>query len=162
MIICCMSRRRSVSLARDVVVSTAVVGGLYGLAFVEFQPVQIPGYLLIVGFDILEATLGSAGSNYDVLFYVYLVGLGVLGGALSHVLRTWTDDGVAGWRRGVAGALVVTGVLAFSFALMVLVGSSQLTPVLITGATGLVSFAIAGWLTGAVGGTETVAPAERR
>lgn len=157
-----MNRRRSVSLARDVVVATAVVVGLYGLAFVELQPVQIPGYLLIVGFDILEATFGSAGSNYDVLFYAYLVGLGVLGGALSHSLRTWTDEGVPGWRRGVAGALVVTGVLAFSFALLVLSGSSQLLPVLITGATGLISFAMAGWLVRAVGGTETVAPAERR
>jgi hypothetical protein len=156
-----MNRRHSASFARDVVVATVVVVGLYGLAFVEFRPVQIPGYLLIVGFDMLEATFGSAGSNYDVLFYAYLVGLGLVGGTLSHVLRTRTDDGVAGWRLGVAGALVVTGLLSFSFALMVLIGSSQLTPVLITGATGLVSFAIAGWLAGAFG-TGTVAPAGRR
>jgi glucan phosphoethanolaminetransferase (alkaline phosphatase superfamily) len=144
-----MNRRRSVSFARDAVVATVVVVGLYGLAFVEFQPIQVPGYLLIIGFDMFESVFGSAGSNYDVLFYVYLVGLGVLGGALSHVLRTWTDEDVPGWRLGVAGALVVTGLLALSFALLVLVGSSQLTPVLITGATGLCSIVIAGWLVGA-------------
>jgi hypothetical protein len=161
MIIYRMGRHRSVSFARDVVVATVVVVGLYGLAFVRFQPIQIPGYLLMMGFDMLETAFGSAGANYDVLFYVYLVGLGVVGGALSHFLRTWTGDGVPGWRRGVAGAFLVTGLLAFSFALTVLVGSSQLTPVLITGATGLVSFAVAGWLTGAVGGEGTVAPAER-
>lgn len=146
-----MNRRRSVSFTRDVVVATAVVVGLYGLAFVEFQPVQIPGYLLIVGFDTLEAAFGSAGSNFDVLFYAYLVGLGLVGGVLGHLLRTWTDD-VPGWRLGVAGALVVAGLLALSFALMVLVGSSQLTPVLIAGVTGLVSFAMAGWLAGVFNG----------
>jgi hypothetical protein len=157
-----MNRRRSVSFVRDVVVATSVVIGLYGLAFVEFQPVQLPGYFLIVGFDILEATVGSAGSNYEVLFYAYLIGLGVVGGGFGHLFRAWTDDGVSGWRRGVAGALVVTGVLASLFALLVLVGSSQLTPVLIAGATGLVSLAMAGWLTGAVSGKGIVAPAERR
>jgi hypothetical protein len=149
-----MNRHRSVSFARDVVVATAVVVGLYGLAFVEFQPVQIPGYLLIVGFDTLEATFGSAGSNYDVLFYVYLVGLGVVGGVIGQLLRTLTDDEVPGWRLGVAGALAVTGLLALSFALLVLVGSSQLTPVLIAGMTGLLSFVAAGWFAGALGRKE--------
>ncbi len=147
-----MNRHRTVSFARDVVVATVVVVGLYGLAFVEFQPVQIPGYLLMMGFDMLETAFGSAGSNFDVLFYAYLVGLGLVGGVLGHLLRTWTDDDVPGWRLGVAGALVVAGLLALSFALMVLVGSSQLTPVLIAGVTGLVSFAMAGWLAGVFNG----------
>ncbi len=155
-----MNRRRSVSFARDVVVATVVVVGLYGLAFVEFQPVQIPGYLLIVGFDTLEAASGSAGSNFDVLFYAYLVGLGVAGGVISQLLRSLTGDEVPGWRLGVAGALVVAGLLAFSFALLVLVGSSQLTPALIAGVTGLVSFAIAGWLAGALGRNGSSTPAK--
>ena len=156
-----MNRRRSVSFVRDVVVATAVVVGLYGLAFVEFQPVQIPGYFLIVGFDMLEATLGSAGSNYDVLFYAYLIGLGVVGGGLGHFLRAWTDDEVPNWRRGVAGALIVAGLLAFSFALLVLVGPSQLTPVLIASVTGLLSFVVAGWVTGMLDRNGIGIPADR-
>ncbi|GAA0470037.1 hypothetical protein MUK72_04605 [Halococcus dombrowskii] len=156
-----MNRRRSVSFVRDVVVATTVVVGLYGLAFVEFQPVQIPGYFLIVGFDMLEAAVESAGSNYDVLFYAYLIGLGVVGGGLGHFLRAWTDDEVPSWRRGVAGALVVAGLLAFSFALLVLVGSSQLTPVLIAGVTGLLSFVVAGWVAGMLDRNKIRIPADR-
>ena len=156
-----MNRRRFVSFVRDVVVATAVVVGLYGLAFVEFQPVQIPGYFLIVGFDMLEATLGSAGSNYDVLFYAYLIGLGVVGGGLGHFLRAWTDDEVPNWRRGVAGALIVAGLLAFSFALLVPVGPSQLTPVLIASVTGLLSFAVAGLVTGMLDRNGIGIPADR-
>lgn len=47
---------------RDTIVATVVMVCLYGLALnVQFQWLQIPGYLLIVGFDVLEVTFGSAG-----------------------------------------------------------------------------------------------------
>jgi len=146
------------SYVRDAVVATAVVVGLYGLAFgVQFQPFQIPGYLLIVGFDMVEGVFGSAGAYYDVLFYGYLIGLGLIGAGVVHMLRARTHKSVPGWRIGVAGALVVVGVLSLLFALLVLFGSSRLDPVLITGATGLILLAVAGWLAGVFGRQDAVA-----
>ncbi|WP_227377461.1 hypothetical protein [Haladaptatus halobius] len=82
--------RHGRSFVRDAIVATVVLVGLCGLAqSIQFQPIQIPGYLLIVGFDLLEVTFGSAGANYDVLFGAYLLGLGAVGTAGNHVLRRW-------------------------------------------------------------------------
>lgn len=135
---------------------------LYGLSTgVQYQPLQIPGYLLIVGFDMLEVTFGSAGTYFDVLFAAYLLGLGLVGAVLVHALRTRTHESVPSWRLGVAGALIVVGVLALLFALAVLYGSTQLTPVLITGTTGLILLALAGWLAGLFGSESSVTRSEQ-
>lgn len=138
---------------RDAIISTLVLVGLYGLAQgIQFQPVQIPGYLLIVGFDVLEGLLGSAGSAYPLLFAVYLLGLGVSGAVLATVLRTQlreTDRSV--WRVGMAGALGVVGTISILYGLVLLGTTSQLAPVLITGGVGVVLLALAGWLAGLLG-----------
>ena len=145
-----MSHTRARSFVRDAVIGTAVIAGLYGLAYVEFQPVQIPGYLIIMGFGMLEGVLGSVQSNFDLVFGLYLVGLGLTGAAVVTVFREVTGErGRPAWQSGVAGALAVVGVLSLVFALFVLSGSTQLTPVLITGAVGLVFLALAAWLVGA-------------
>ena len=146
-----MAHTRARSFVRDAVVGTAVIAGLYGLAFgVQFPPVQIPGYLIIMGFDMLEGVLGSVQSNFDLVFGLYLVGLGLTGAAVVTVFREVTGErGRPAWQSGVAGALAVVGVLSLVFALFVLSGSTQLTPVLITGAVGLVFLAVAAWLVGA-------------
>lgn len=142
---------RSRNFVRDTVIGTGVLVGLYGLAAgVPFQPLQIPGYLLIVGFDLLEVVFGSAGNNYDLLFAVYLLGLGLVGAIVAHVLSGLAED-TPRWRVGVAGAVSVVGALSLLFALSVLLGTSQITPVLVTAAAGLVMFAVAGWLVGLVG-----------
>jgi hypothetical protein len=55
--------------------------GLVGLAFaLRFQPTQVPGYLLLVGFDFLQNPLapGLTGVAFDVAFHAYLVVLAVL------------------------------------------------------------------------------------
>ena len=136
------NRRRA--FVRDTVIATGVIIGLYGLAVsVQFQPLQIPGYLLIVGFDLLEVIFGSAGNNYDLLFAVYLLGVGLVGAAVAHVLSGLAQD-IPRWRVGVAGAFSVLGILSLLFALNVLLGVSQLTPALITAAAGLVMLAFAG------------------
>ncbi|WP_227377913.1 hypothetical protein [Haladaptatus halobius] len=135
---------------RDIIVATVVMVCLYGLALnVQFQWLQIPGYLLIVGFDVLEVTFGSAGANYYLLFALYLMGLGILGALLAHRLRERASErALSWWRVGVASALAMVGVLSLLFALFVLIGTSQRTPVLITIATSLILFALAGWLAG--------------
>jgi hypothetical protein len=139
------------SFVRDVVVSTLVLAGLYGLAQgVQFAPLQIPGYLLVVGFDVLEGVFGSAGSYYYLLFAAYVLGLGVVGGAVATVARGRSRD-VAAWRVGVAGAVGVVGALSLLYGAILLVATSQLVPVGITGGVGLAMLAVAAWLAGVVG-----------
>lgn len=152
-----MSRTHKTSFIREAVVSIAVVIGLYLAAGVQFPPLQIPGYLLIVGFDMLEVTFGSADAYYDVLFAAYLLGLGLVGAVFVHALRTLTHETVPSWRLGVAGALIVVGVISLSFAVAMSFQISYYTPVLITGATGLILFALAGWLVGLLGSSSIVA-----
>lgn len=144
-----MEHTRSGSLARDVAAATAAVVVLYGLARVQFPPFQIPGYLLVVGFDAIEAVLGSAGDAYRVLFGAYLLGLGVAGGTVAHYVRRWSaGTDLPSWRVGLAGGLAVIGTGALAFAAVVASALSQPTPVLITGTTGVVLLMLAGWLLG--------------
>lgn len=144
------------TFVRDVAVATLVLAGLYGLGHgVQFQPVQIPRYLLIVGFDALESVFGSAGPNYDLLFAVYILGLGVIGAAVSIGLREQSrSTGLSWWRLGVAGALAVVGFLSILFGAVILAGTSQLAPVVITGITGMGLLLLAAWLAGLVDPTD--------
>lgn len=137
---------------RDAIVSTLVLVGLYGLARgIPFQPVHIPGYLLIVGFDALEGLFGSAGSAYPLLFAVYILGLGVSGAAIATVLRTRSPETpLSRWRVGMAGALGVVGTISILYGVVILVTTSQLVPVLITGVVGGILLALAGWLAGLI------------
>lgn len=152
------------SFVRDAIVAALTVVGLYGLGQgVQCQPLQILGYPFIVGFDVLEVAFGSAGTNYDVMFGMYLLGFGVLGAAVAHVLRKRVGEtDVPGWRFGAAGALVVVGALSLSFALNVLLGSGWVTPVVVTGATALALLVVAGWLIGLFGPTAAEKAREAR
>ncbi|RDZ45964.1 hypothetical protein C5B86_09510 [Haloferax sp. Atlit-19N] len=143
-----MNRTSGVSFARDAAVATAVLAGLYGLGYgIQFQPFQLPTYLLIVGFDALEVAFGSAGAGYDLRFAAYLVGLGVVAAGVSRVVRGKSKTaGLAWWRVGVASALAVVGVISLLFALLVLVNGVQFTPVLVTGGAGIALLALAAWV----------------
>ncbi|WP_232702518.1 hypothetical protein [Halobacterium wangiae] len=138
---------------RDTVIATVVLAGLYGLAVgVQFQPVQIPGYLLLVGFGVLDRTVGPSSASHPVLFAAYLLALGFVGATVAHVLSTRvTPLRRPWWRVGVAAALALVGVLSLGFAVAVLLGTSQLEPVLVTGAAGLLLLGLASWLSGLVG-----------
>lgn len=138
-------------LARDVLVAVAVVVGLYALAeSVRFQPLQVPGYLLIVGFDVIERTFGAAGRFYHVWFAVYLAAIGLVGGGVAQVIRRRSGDGLPGWRLAAASALAVVGVLALGLAVTVLAGAGQLAPALILGAAGAILFGLAAIVGGPV------------
>ncbi|RDZ65225.1 hypothetical protein C5B90_02320 [Haloferax sp. Atlit-12N] len=143
-----MNRTSGVSFARDAAVATAVLAGLYGLGYgIQFQPFQLPTYLLIVGFDALEVAFGSAGAWYDLLFTAYLVGLGVVGAGVARVVRGKSKTaGLAWWRLGAAAALALLGVISLLFALSVLVAGVQFTPVLVTGVAGIALLALAAWV----------------
>jgi hypothetical protein len=143
------SNRRT--FVRETVIAVMGIVALYApvAVGVEFRPALISGYLLIVGFDILEVTVGSAGAYYPVLFGAYLLGLGVAGAVVGHTVRSVTNEAdLPSWRLGVAGAFTVVGGLSLVFALGVCLGTSQMAPVVITGTTGLFLLALAGWLAG--------------
>ena len=138
------------SLVRETVVAVAAIIGLVGLSIgVRFQPVQIPGYTLMVGFVTLEGLVGTLGGYRVVLFPLYLIGLGVTSAVVGHIIRRLTPTRtLSTWRFGLAGAFVVVGVLSLLFGVLVLSRSSQLTPVVFTGVTGVVLLLVAGWLSG--------------
>ncbi|WP_042665390.1 hypothetical protein [Haloferax sp. ATB1] len=143
-----MNRTSGISFARDAAVATAVLAGLYGLSYgIQFQPFQLPTYLLIVGFDALEVAFGSVGAGYDLLFAAYLVGLGVVAAGVARVVRGKSKTpGLAWWRVGAASALALVGVISLLFALLVLVNGVQFTPVLVTGGAGIALLALAAWV----------------
>jgi hypothetical protein len=137
------------TFVRDTVFGTLTVVGLYGLGMgVQFQPAQIPAYLLIVGFDMLEVVFGSVGTYYNVVFATYLFGLGVVSAVIARVLRKQADKtDIPRWRFSVASVLVVVGGFALFFMLFISLWAGLIS-VLITGTTALVLLGLAGWLTG--------------
>lgn len=138
-------------LARDVLVSMAVVIGLYALAEgLQFQPLQVPGYLLVVGFDVIERTFGAAGPYYHLWFGLYLATIGLVAAGVAQVIRPWTGEGLPGWRLAASSALAVIGVLAFGLAATVLAGAGQLAPVLILAAAGAILLGFAAIVGGLV------------
>lgn len=146
-----MNTRDTRGFARDVVVAVAVVAVLYALAEgLQFQPLQIPGYLLIVGFDVLERTFGAAGQYYYIWFSLYLGAIGLVGAGVTQVLRRRGTDELPGWRLAAGSALAVVGVMAVVFGVAVLAGTGQLNPFLITGAAGAVLLVLAAVVGGAV------------
>ena len=76
----------------DWLIGRSVAGAFVVLAFsmllFDLALLPFPGYFIIVGFDILEVTLGSAGSNYSTFFACYLYGLAILMGNLYRLLKS--------------------------------------------------------------------------
>lgn len=148
-----MAHAHRTPFLRDTVVATVALAALYALARgVQFQPVQIPGYLLVVGFDVVEHAIGPVDAAFPALFAVYLVALGLVGATAVHAVRTRVPDvAVPGWRPGLAGALGVVGVLSLLFAVAILLGTSQWEPVAVTGVAGVLLLGVAAWLAGLFG-----------
>lgn len=133
------------AFGRGSIASTLGIAGMYALSeFVAVRPFVLPGYLLIVGFDFLEATFGSAGSFYPEFFALYIVTLGFVGGLFAHAVRAAaTAVDILAWRLGLAAAFTIVAVIAFLFAAMIYSGTSQTEPVRITSATGVVLLVLA-------------------
>ncbi|QLG29561.1 hypothetical protein HUG10_17295 [Halorarum halophilum] len=116
------------------------MAGLYGLLYaVPVPPFAIPGYLMIVAFDALEAVLPSFPSStaYDAAFAAFLAVLALL----SALTASWarTHGSLGGWRAGASSALAVLGALALVVAAGLLLpsGNVQVVPVLIITGSGI-------------------------
>lgn len=135
-----MSRSLQRTVAgRDVLVAFATVASLSLLArAVPLQPLQVPGYLLTVGYDLVETALPVLAPYWPVGYPAYLYVLAVAGAGIARWLRARGSPNA--WRPAVAGAFTLLGVLALALAATVYLphAGADPTPVAIVAATGVV------------------------
>lgn len=125
---------------RDAGVALGLYVVLLAALRVQFQPLQIPGYLLVLGFDAIQNPLapGLASPLFEAALGLYLVGLAAVAAALGGRLRR--RFGPAGrLRYGLAGALLSVGLYALAVLVLVLVSNHRgnVSPLLIAAGVGL-------------------------
>jgi|AntRauTorcE11898_2_1112593.scaffolds.fasta_scaffold02036_3 hypothetical protein len=140
---------RSVLLGRDVAVAYAGIVALYLVRVVGFQPSQIPAYLLIVAYDLVEVMLPVLTPYHPIGFPLFLYLLAIIGAAAARWLRP--DDGDESSLMQVAGGVcLLVGLLSVLFAALVggplISHTDNPTPLAIAGATGIAFLVGAWWL----------------
>lgn len=139
---------------RSVAVAYGTLTLLYLLQFVRIRPVQIPAYLLIVAYDIVEGTFPFLTPYYPVGFPLFLYVLAV--GSAAAVRLRHRDDGAAGWRPAVGGVCLVFGLLSAVYGAFVggplASPADNPTPLAILATTATVFLVGAWWLLRADGG----------
>jgi len=117
---------------------------------VPVAAIQLPGYLLLVGFDALQNGLvpGLGTGLYAVGFAAYLLVLGLVAVWFAQLFRRTYGPANRAWRYGVAGGLVTVGLLAFADLLLVLLPNARGDPSPLIAVLGVILFGlIAGlWL----------------
>jgi hypothetical protein len=114
---------------RDAGVALALYLLLLALTQLSLPAVQIPGYLLIVGFDAPQNTVlpGLSGVGYPALFGLYLGGLAALAGRLASRLRR--RFGPAGrLRYGLAGGLLAIVLVLLAAAVVIAMPNVRQVP----------------------------------
>jgi hypothetical protein len=138
-------------LGRDVAIAYAVIVALYLLKFIPFQPVQIPPYLLIVAYDLVEVAVPFLTPYYPVAFPVFLYVLAIGGAGITRRIRS-TDTEQSAWLQTLGGVCLIIGTLSLGFGVFVggplISPTDNPTPLAITGTTGIVFLMIAWWLLG--------------
>lgn len=149
-----MSTRQTVRtalLGREVAVAYAVIVVLYLAQFIRFQPLQIPAYLLIVAYDIVEVLLPILTPYYPVGFPLFLYLLAIIGAGAARRWRSG-DREASSWTQIAGGVCLVVGVLSLLFGAFVggplISPTDNPTPLAITGATGIIFLVSAWWLLG--------------
>lgn len=106
---------------RDAGVALGLFAVLLAFTQLRFQPVQIPGYLLILGFDAPQNRLlpGLSGVGYRLGFGLYLLGLAAIAGRTAAWLRRRFGD-AGGLRYGIAGGLLAILLILLAAAVVVL------------------------------------------
>jgi hypothetical protein len=148
-----ISRRtlRKALLGRDVAIAYAIIVTLYLLKFVPFQPTQIPPYLLIVAYDLVEVALPFLTSYYLIAFPLFLYMLAVSGAGITRKLRA-TDGEQSAWLQTLSGVCLIIGLISLGFGAFVggplISPTDNPTPLAITGTTGIIFLVTAWWLLG--------------
>lgn len=139
---------RNALLGRDVAIAYALIVGLYLLKFVSFQPLQIPPYLLIVAYDLVEMALPFLAPHYPIGFALFLYLLAIGGAGIARRLRT-TDGEQRAWLQTLGGVCLIVGILSLGFGAFVggpvISPTDNPTPLAITGATGII-FLVVSWV----------------
>lgn len=142
---------RKALLGWDVAVTFAVLVVLYLVRIVQFQPLQIPAYLLIVAYDIVEVILPVLTPYHPVGFPLFLYLLAIIGAGTARLLRS-DDEGTSALTGIVGGVCLVVGVLSLLFGAFVggplISPTDNPTPLAITAVTGIAFLVCAWWLTG--------------
>ena len=136
-------------LGREVAVSFVVIAALYLIRFGRIQPLQIPAYLLIVSYDIIEVAIPVLTPYHPITFPLFLYLLAIVSGALARWFRAdaWKDGFIP---RSVGGVCLIVGSISLAFGAYVggplIAPADNPTPLAITGATGVVLLMAGGWL----------------
>lgn len=152
------SRVLGSTFVRDAAVATGVLAGLFLLSsVVRVQSVQVPGYLLVVGFDVLEAVFGPVRGFYAVVFALYVVALGVVAAGFAHGVRRFgARTNLPSWRLGLAAGLTVVAVIAAILLYVVYTGTAQSEPVVLLSWTVVILLVLAALVADVFGVTTRV------
>lgn len=125
---------------RDAGVALVFLLGLLALTRLDFTPVELPGYLVLLGFKAPMQTLvpGLRGGGEVVGFGGYLLGLAALSAAFAGRLRTrFGGDGRL--RYGLAGAALALVTILLGAAVVITVPNLRQvpTPAVLATAAGL-------------------------
>lgn len=114
------------TLLHDWVAAGVVVAGLYALLYaVPLPPFGVPGYLLIVAFDWLEAILPTfpSSSAYDAAFGGFLVALAAAAAVGGSAARS--RGARDGWRVGAGSGLATVGAVGAVLAVGVFAANAR-------------------------------------
>lgn len=140
---------RTALLGRDVAVAYGSILALYLLKFVGSQALQVPPYLLIAAYDLVEIALPALTPYHPVGFPLFLYALAVGGAGVTRLVRTSDGDGTT-WPETLGGVCVVVAALSLAFGAFVggpvISPTDNPTPLAVTGATGAVFLVAAWWL----------------
>lgn len=142
---------RRILLGRDVAIAYVVIIGLYLVRGIRFQPLQIPAYLLIVAYDVVEAVLPFLTPYYPVGFPLFLYLLAIVGAGAARWLQSGNENGLTVIQT-LGGVCLVIGTISLLFGAYVggplIASADNPTPLVITAATGSILLVTGWWLLG--------------
>lgn len=135
----------------EVAIAFAVLAVLYLVRYIRFQPLQIPAYLLIVAYDLVEVALPMLNPYHPFGFPIFLYLVAIVGAGAARRLQTNAGDKNA-WIRTVGGVALVIGVLSLLFGIFVggpiVSPTDNPTPLAITATAGVIFLLVGWWLLG--------------
>lgn len=136
-------------LGREVAITFSVIVALYLVRFVQFQPLQIPAYLLIVAYDVIEVVVPVLTPYYPVAFPLFLYLLAIVAASVVRRLGSGKGDRKSS-HQAVGGVCLAIGTISLLFGGHVggplVVPMDNPTPLAITATTGVILFVVGWWL----------------